>query len=164
MATLSQPVFNRKDFRFFSQKRTNPGDATTDVQVDSNSAALCFTETWLSEAIPDNALHLPSYKLFRAYRIAELTGKTRGGGLCFYINEGWYSDVTTLKMTCSPNLEALFINCKLFNSPREFSSFILMNVYVPPDACVSPAMQQLAEQISERSPPETVIYWIIVTQ
>ncbi len=64
----------------------------------------------------------------------------------FYINEGWCS---TLKKMCSPNLEALFINCKLFNSPREFSSFILVNVYVPPDACVSAAMQQLAEQISE---------------
>ncbi len=50
---------------------------------------------------------------------------------------------------CSPNLEALFINCKPFYSPREFSSFILVNVYVPPDACVSAAMQQLAEQISE---------------
>ncbi len=50
---------------------------------------------------------------------------------------------------CSPNLEALFINCKLFYSPREFSSFIPVNVYVPPDACVSTAMQQLAEQISE---------------
>ncbi len=55
----------------------------------SNSAALCFTETWLSETIPDNALHLPGYQLFRADRITELTGKTRGGGLCFYINEGW---------------------------------------------------------------------------
>ncbi len=50
---------------------------------------------------------------------------------------------------CSPNLEVLFINCKPFYSPREFSSFILVNVYVPPDACVSAAMQQLAEQISE---------------
>ncbi len=50
---------------------------------------------------------------------------------------------------CSPNLEALFINCKPFYSPREFSSFILVNVYVPPDACVSATMQQLAEQISE---------------
>ncbi len=50
---------------------------------------------------------------------------------------------------CSPNLEALFINCKPFYSPREFSAFILVNVYVPPDACVSAAMQQLAEQISE---------------
>ncbi len=115
----------------------------------SNSAALCFTETWLSEAIPDNALHLPGYQLFRADRITELTGKTRGGGLCFYINEGWCSDVTTLKKLCSPNLEALFINCKHFYSPREFSSFILVNVYVPPDACVSAMMQQLAEQISE---------------
>ncbi len=50
---------------------------------------------------------------------------------------------------CSPKLEALFINCKPFYSPREFSSFILVNVYVPPDVCVSAAMQQLAEQISE---------------
>ncbi len=115
----------------------------------SNSAALCFSETWLSEAIPDNALHLPSYQLLRADRITELTGKTRGGGLCFYINEGWCSDVTTLKKMCSPNLEALFINCKPFYSPREFSSFILVNVYVPPDACVSAAMQQLAGQIFE---------------
>ncbi len=115
----------------------------------SNSAALCFTETWLSEIIPDNALHLQGYQLFRSDRITELTGKTRGGGLCFYINECWCSDVTTLKKMCSPNLEALFINCKPFYSPREFSSFILVNVYVPPDACVSAAMQQLAEQISE---------------
>ena len=114
-----------------------------------NSAALCFTETWLSEAIPDNALHLPGFQLFRADRIAELTGKTRGGGLCFYINESWCSDVTTLKKMCSPNLEVHFINCKPFYSPREFSSFILANVYIPPDACVSAALQQLAEHIAE---------------
>ncbi len=30
-----------------------------------NSAALCFTETWLNDAIPDSALHLPSFQLFR---------------------------------------------------------------------------------------------------
>lgn len=35
-----------------------------------NSAALCFTETWLREAIPDNALHLPGFQLFRADRVA----------------------------------------------------------------------------------------------
>ncbi len=54
------------------------------------------------------------------------------------------------KKMCSSNLEALFINCKPFYSPREFFSFILMNVYMPPDVCVSAAMQQLAKQISER--------------
>ncbi len=73
----------------------------------SNSAVLCFTETF-SETIPDNVLHLPGYQLFRSDRITELTGKIRGGGLCFYINEGWCSDVATLKKMCSSNLEALF--------------------------------------------------------
>ncbi len=49
----------------------------------SNSAALCFTETWLNDAIPDSALHLPGFQLFRADRDAESTGKSRGGGTCF---------------------------------------------------------------------------------
>ncbi|XP_051508775.1 uncharacterized protein LOC127414611 [Myxocyprinus asiaticus] len=96
----------------------------------SNSAALCFTETWLSEAIPDSALHLPGFQLFRADRITELTGKTRGGGTCFYISESWCTDVTTLKRMCCPNLEAFFINCKPFYSPREFSSFILAEIKI----------------------------------
>ncbi len=51
----------------------------------SNSAALCFTETWLKDTIPDSALHLPNFQLIRADREAESTGKSRGGGKCFYI-------------------------------------------------------------------------------
>ncbi|KAK3511079.1 hypothetical protein QTP70_030150, partial [Hemibagrus guttatus] len=31
----------------------------------SNSAALCFTESWLNDAIPDNALNLPGFQLLR---------------------------------------------------------------------------------------------------
>ncbi len=91
-----------------------------------NSAALCFTETWLNGAIPDSALHLAGFQLFRADRVTESSGKTRGGGLSFYINEDWCTDVTVLKKMCCPNLEALFINCKPFYSPQEFSSFILV--------------------------------------
>ncbi len=103
-----------------------------DITFRSIKGSMAICET--------NALHLP----FRSDRITELTGKTRGGGLCFYINEGWCSDVTTLKKMCSPNLEALFINCKPFYSSREFCSFILVKVYVPPDACVSAAMQYIS--------------------
>ncbi len=44
----------------------------------SHSAALCFTETWLNDAIPDSALHLPSFQLFRVDRDAESMGKSRG--------------------------------------------------------------------------------------
>ena len=85
------------------------------------SAALCFTETWLSEHIPDSALRLPGFQLFRADRCTELSGKSKGGGTCFYINEGWCTDVTVLKKLCSPHLESLFINCRPFYSPREFA-------------------------------------------
>ncbi len=160
----------------------------------SNSAALCFTETWLNDAIPDSALSLPGFQLFRAD--AESTGKSCGGGMCFYINERWCKDVTVLKKMCCPDLETLFINCKPFYSPREFCSFILVSVYIPPQAHISSALQKLADMITESEqqhpdsvliilgtlikqishvncqntdsmlhvPPETVIYWITVTQ
>ncbi len=162
----------------------------------SNSAALCFTETWLNDAIPDSVLHLPNFQLIRADRNAESTGKSRGGGMCFYINERWCTDVTVLKKMCSSDLETLFINCKPFYSPWEICSFILVSVYIPPQAHTRSALQKLADLITETEqqhpdsvliilgdfnkanspmncqntdstshvPPETVIYWITVTQ
>ncbi len=90
----------------------------------SNSSALCFTENWLNDAITDSALHLPklirSLQLIRSDRNAESTGKSRGGGTCFYINERWCTDVTVLKKMCCSDLEMLFINCKLFYSLGRF--------------------------------------------
>ncbi|KAL0153421.1 hypothetical protein M9458_051259 [Cirrhinus mrigala] len=124
-----------------------------------NSAALCFTETWLNGTIPDSALHLTGFQLIRADRVTESSGKTRGSGLCFYINEGWCTDVTVLNKMCYPNLEAIFINCKPFYSPREFSSFVLVSVYIPPDARVSAALELLADQIThtEQRYPDSFI-------
>ncbi len=125
----------------------------------SNSAALCFTETWLNDAIPDSVLHLPNFQLIRADRDAESTGKSRGGGTCFYINERWCTDVTVLKKMCCSDLETLFINCKPFYSPREFCSFILVSVYIPPRAHVSSALQKLADLITdtEQQHPDSVL-------
>ncbi len=116
-------------------------------------------ETWLNGAIPDSVLHLSGFQLFRADRVTKSTGKTRGGGLCFYINEGWFTDMTVLKKMCCPNLEALFINCKTFYSPWEFSLFILVSVYIPPDARVSAALELLADQIThtEQRYPDSFI-------
>ncbi|XP_035286690.1 uncharacterized protein LOC118234332 [Anguilla anguilla] len=48
---------------------------------------------------------------------------------------------------CSPVLETFFINCKPFYSPREFASFILVGVYIPPQALVQEAQRMLADQI-----------------
>ncbi len=115
----------------------------------SNSAALCFTETLLNDAIPDSVLHLPNFQLIKADRDAESTGKSRGGGTCFYINERWCTDVTVLKKMCCSDLDMLFINCKPFYSPREFCSFVLVSVYIPPQAHESSALQKLADQITD---------------
>lgn len=87
----------------------------------SHSAAL-----WLSESNPDNGLHLPGFHLHCTDPVTELSGKTKGSGICFYINKGWCTDVTILSKYCSPNLESFSLNCKPFYSPQKFSSFILV--------------------------------------
>ncbi|XP_061139665.1 uncharacterized protein LOC133157277 [Syngnathus typhle] len=115
----------------------------------SRSAALCFVETWLSKRTSYHAVELAGFRLTRPDRSAELSGKSKGGGLCFYINERWCTDVTVLKEFCSPLLETLFINCRPFYSPREFSSIVMAAVYIPPHARASEATQMLADQVTD---------------
>ncbi len=83
----------------------------------------------------------------------------RGDGTCFYINERWCKDVTVLKKMCCSDLETLFINCRPFYSPQEFHSFILVSIYIPPQAHVSSALQKLADQITdtEQQHPDSVL-------
>ncbi len=91
-------------------------------------------------------------------RDAESRVKSHGGRMCFYINERWCTDVTVLKKMCCSDLETLFINCKPFYSPREICSFILVSVYIPPQAHVSSALQKLADLITdtEQKHPDSV--------
>ena len=63
----------------------------------------------------------------------------RGGGICFYINSSWCNDVTVIQKHCFPIVEYFIINCKPFYAPREFVSFILVGVYIPPQANVQDA-------------------------
>ncbi|CAG5929491.1 unnamed protein product [Menidia menidia] len=125
----------------------------------ATSAVLCFTETWLCGSIPDSALQLAGFQLFRADRNTELSGKTKGGGICFYTNSGWCNAVTVIQQHCSPDLETFFINCKPLYSPREFASFILVGVYITPQANVQDAQRTLADQILrvERTYPDSLV-------
>ncbi|XP_072768925.1 uncharacterized protein, partial [Nerophis lumbriciformis] len=56
----------------------------------SSSCVLCFTETWLSASVPDSTVQLEGFQLLREDRDAGLSGKKRGGGVCFFINNSWY--------------------------------------------------------------------------
>ncbi len=60
---------------------------------------------------------------------------------------------------CCSDLEVLFINCKPFYLPQEFFSFILVSVYIPPQAQVSSALQKLTDQITEteQQHPDSVL-------
>ncbi len=60
---------------------------------------------------------------------------------------------------CCSDLEMLFINCKPFYSPREFCSFILVSVYIPPQAHGSSALQKLTALITdtEQKHPDSVL-------
>ena len=53
-----------------------------------------FTESWLQYNIRDAAIQLEGMMAFRADRDAATSGKSRGGGLCLYINKDWSVNAT----------------------------------------------------------------------
>lgn len=54
----------------------------------AHSEVLCFTESWLCDAILDSGLHLPGFQLLCADRFTEQSGKSKGSRTCFYVHEG----------------------------------------------------------------------------
>ena len=61
---------------------------------------------------------------------------------------------------CIMNREFFILNCKPFYSLYKFSSFILIKVFIPPEANMSEAEQQLAKHITclEQKPKDSGYY------
>ncbi len=95
---------------------------------------ICLTETWMSAMVPDSAIELTGFSVHRSDRTKELTGKSRGGGVCFYINNLWCDErnIHSIKSFCSPDLEFHMLLCRPFWLPREFTAIIITAVYIPP--------------------------------
>ena len=100
-----------------------------------NCNVLIFTETWLNSGIPDNAIELAGRHTFRADRTLDGSGKTRGGGLCIYINKAWCTNSAIVGRHCSANLEFLMVKCRPFYLPREFTSTIIINCSLYSPGC-----------------------------
>ncbi len=81
--------------------------------------------------ILDSAIELTGFSVHRSDRTKELTGKSRGGGVCFYINNSWCDerDLHSIKSFCSPDLEFHMLLCRPFWLPREFTAIIITAVY-----------------------------------
>ncbi len=95
---------------------------------------ICFTETWMSAMVPDSAIELTGFSVHRSDRTKELTGKSRGGGVCFYINNLWCDErnIHSIKSFYSPDLEFHTLLCRPFWLPREFTAITITAVYIPP--------------------------------
>ena len=78
-----------------------------------------------------NNIQLAGYTLYRQDRTAA-SGKTRGGGLCIFVNNSWCTISKEVSRFCSPEVENCMISCRPHYLPREFSSIFFIAVYLPP--------------------------------
>ncbi len=105
---------------------------------------ICLTETWMSAMVPDSAIELMGFSVHRS--------DSRGGGLCFYINNSWCDErnIDSNKSFCSPDLEFHMLLCRPFWLMREFTAIIITAVYIPPQANTDQALKELYGNISEQ--------------
>lgn len=77
-----------------------------------------FSETWLTDKIPDSGVELEGLTLHRADRVMSSTGKLRGGGWAVYTKNSWCSDARVILKSCSPDAEQMVVKCRPFYLPN----------------------------------------------
>ncbi len=103
---------------------------------------LGISETWLNTSVSDQMINIPGYDLYRGDRTAN-SGKTTGGGVCFYIKSR-YNIVEHADMTlCSPNLEIIWVQLLLKDTRPTF----IACTYRPPSGCIDMGLDIIEEQI-----------------
>ncbi len=94
---------------------------------------ICLTETWMSAMVP--------VSVHRSDRTKELTGKSRGGGVCFFSNNNVVmKGIYTLLNHSAPDLEIQMLLCRPFWLPREFTAIIVTAVYIRPVHTITPPL------------------------
>lgn len=92
--------------------------------IRSKDFASCVFLSWSCGSVRTSRTTRSSWRIFiRVDWQATLSDKTTVGGLCFYINSGWCTDVTMIAQQCSPSLEYLLTPCKPFYFLRDFIHF-----------------------------------------
>lgn len=76
----------------------------TNKDFERNSSVF-FCETWLNGNIADTAVDLPGFQLISAGRDSLASAKSKGLGVCFYINNDWCVDTAKIHQHCSSILE-----------------------------------------------------------
>lgn len=122
------------------------------VAVNKNtkdSCILMITETWLHSLITDSVIQLAGYPTHHQDRTSN-SGKSRGGGLCVYVNNTWCTKTVIIDRHYSPDLEYLTIKCRPTYLPIEFNAVLITAVYIPPNADAKVALGLLHSSISSQ--------------
>ena len=83
---------------------------------------ICITETWLNSSIPDSAVSLANYLIFRNDR-----SSSSGGGVCIYVNSKILCrKLRTYKDHC---IESLSMSIRPTRLPRSISIILLAVIY-----------------------------------
>lgn len=98
----------------------------------------------------DSAIELAGRYTHQADRTADGFGTTRGGGLCIYINNAWFTDSVIPGRHCLPNVEFVMAKWRPYYLPRELLSVIVTAVYTPPDANAKLVRKELHTAISKQ--------------
>lgn len=96
--------------------------------------AFLFTETRLHSTIPDSTISLEGLTAFRVDRSRDLTGKSRGGGVCVYTNNNRCRNVEIIHSHCLGDVEFLMLKCHPFYLRREFTAVSIKAAYIIPSA------------------------------
>ena len=83
--------------------RNKPDELVRYLHEFREASLLCLTETWFSDLDPDP--QHPGFTLMRCDRSRGATGKTKGGGVCVFVNEKWCSNVTLKEQHCCADVE-----------------------------------------------------------
>ncbi len=112
---------------------------------------------------PDSAIELTGFSVHRSDRTKELTGKSRGEGVCFYINNSWCDErnLHSIKSFYSPDLEFHMHLCRPFWLPREFAVIIITAVYIPPQANTDQALKEMYGNISEQETAHPDVAFVV---
>lgn len=101
----------------------------------------------LNADIADSAIQLTGLACYRADREASLSGKSLGGGLCVNVNKLWCTNLAKVSRHCSPQEGFLIVKCYPFY--REFSSILVIAVYLHTKANANTALGELSQAINK---------------
>ena len=114
-----------------------------------------ITEKWLSPVVPDSAVHLSNYILFRRDR------PTHAGGVCIFVDAE--IPCSCLRAFASSEIESIWVKARPLRLPRQVSMFLVGTVYHPPSSTVEDN-QRLLQHIQDnvesflRDHPEGLIF------